>query len=555
MIAAWMAYALTVAVLAAGTAGILDVLLRSHRKPTRWVWFGGMTFGALWPLWAAFRPANVSAPAGVPNAPMVTMDPLTLQVGSRSLWHVLETPLVIGWILSSVLLAVLGVALLIRTRRLRRKWVLGEARGRSVLYSEEWGPAVVGFFDTRIVLPRWCRTMEEDGLQLILDHEAEHLRAGDIRLLILAGIPPILLPWSLPLWWMWHRLRLAVEGDCDLRVLRKNPRATRAYLELLLEVGRRFPEGGAAAAMLSEPERTLERRIKIMTMPFPRKPFVRGALLVTVGLILVVVACLAPAPMALDDEAELPAVNAVAQEGTLADKPALTPFTVRPDIKNRTEVARAMEQAYPPLLRDAGIGGTATVWFYIDKTGAVKTTRINESSGHQALDDAALRVADGIEFTPALNKDEAVPVWISLPITFSVKAGSATEGKAPVRAPSEGADNAGEAIPVKVQSTRPEAVPYTVAPRLLNPSDLARAIGEEYPPLLKDAGIGGTTTLWFFIDKSGTVQNVIVNETSGRKELDQAALRMADLVRFSPALDGDDPVDVWISLPITFSVR
>jgi TonB family protein len=46
---------------------------------------------------------------------------------------------------------------------------------------------------------------------------------------------------------------------------------------------------------------------------------------------------------------------------------------------------------------------------------------VNESSGHKALDDAALKVAEIIEFTPALNRDKRVPVWISLPITFTTR--------------------------------------------------------------------------------------------------------------------------------------
>jgi TonB family protein len=46
---------------------------------------------------------------------------------------------------------------------------------------------------------------------------------------------------------------------------------------------------------------------------------------------------------------------------------------------------------------------------------------VNEGSGYQELDDAALRVAGMIEFTPARNRDQAVPVWISLPITFTTR--------------------------------------------------------------------------------------------------------------------------------------
>ena len=101
--------------------------------------------------------------------------------------------------------------------------------------------------------------------------------------------------------------------------------------------------------------------------------------------------------------------------------PTFTPYTVRPDIKNRAEVARALEREYPPLLRDAGIGGTVQVWFFIDEEGRVQRTQVNESSGHKALDDAAIQVAEIIEFTPALNRDKRVPVWISLPVTFTTR--------------------------------------------------------------------------------------------------------------------------------------
>jgi len=105
----------------------------------------------------------------------------------------------------------------------------------------------------------------------------------------------------------------------------------------------------------------------------------------------------------------------------LSETPTFTPYTVRPDIKNRAAVARAMEREYPPLLRDAGIGGTVNVWFFIDEEGEVVRSLVNESSGHKALDDAALKVAEIIEFTPALNRDKRVPVWISLPITFTTR--------------------------------------------------------------------------------------------------------------------------------------
>lgn len=429
MISAWMLYALGVAALSAAAAWILELLLRSHRFPTRWIWAGAMGLGTLWPLWTALKPdtTDPGVPLPIPS-PILSLEALTLQVTSTSIWQTLDTPLVTVWVLATGGLLAFALNLLRRTRRLRRGFATGEAGGRSVLLSENWGPAVVGLLDPRIVLPRWCQSIEEEELGLILEHEVEHLKAGDLRLMVLTGIAPVVFPWSLPLWWTWHRLSLAVEGDCDLRVLQKNPRATRAYLELLLEVGRRLPHGRMAAALLSEPERTLERRIRIMTMPIPKKPFMRGAILVGAGIALIAAACLAPTPTAVAEEAELsPTATALSetpgpdQEATVPGEPTFTPFTVRPDIKNREEVARALEENYPPELRSAGIGGTVTVWVYVDVAGVVKAARIQKSSGQQALDQAALSLARGIEFTAAENDGDPVAVWIALPITFSTR--------------------------------------------------------------------------------------------------------------------------------------
>ena len=96
-------------------------------------------------------------------------------------------------------------------------------------------------------------------------------------------------------------------------------------------------------------------------------------------------------------------------------------MTVRPEIRNRNAVMTAMERAYPPILRDAGIGGQVVVWFFISEEGQVLDKRVSQSSGHTQLDDAAVEVADVYQFTPALNRDQKVKVWIQIPITFQVR--------------------------------------------------------------------------------------------------------------------------------------
>ncbi len=111
----------------------------------------------------------------------------------------------------------------------------------------------------------------------------------------------------------------------------------------------------------------------------------------------------------------------VVMEEVNREEPVFTPYTVAPDLRNREEVGRALEREYPPLLRDAGIGGTVVVYLFIDEEGMVQNTRVHTSSGHTSLDEAALRVGTVMTFSPAMNRDKKVPVWVSLPITFQVR--------------------------------------------------------------------------------------------------------------------------------------
>jgi periplasmic protein TonB len=105
----------------------------------------------------------------------------------------------------------------------------------------------------------------------------------------------------------------------------------------------------------------------------------------------------------------------------ISDQPTFTPFETAPEVRNRPHVQRVLEREYPSLLRDAGIGGTVLVHFFINDQGVVETALVAESSGHNQLDDAALRVAVEFEFTPALNRDQRVPVWVQIPITFTTR--------------------------------------------------------------------------------------------------------------------------------------
>jgi protein TonB len=102
------------------------------------------------------------------------------------------------------------------------------------------------------------------------------------------------------------------------------------------------------------------------------------------------------------------------------DTPSFTPHTVKPELINGDEVSRALVREYPSMLRDAEIGGTVVVWLFIDVEGRVENSKVQTPSGYAMLDAAALDVANTMRFSPAYNRDQKVPVWVSIPITFRV---------------------------------------------------------------------------------------------------------------------------------------
>lgn len=118
------------------------------------------------------------------------------------------------------------------------------------------------------------------------------------------------------------------------------------------------------------------------------------------------------------------AQNAAArQDSTEAnpDVPGFTPMTVRPTLTNVEDVQTVLMREYPPVLRDAGIGGAPVLWLFIGTDGRVQRTQVQETSGFEALDQAAANVAEVMRFTPAQNRDQTVAVWVQIPIRFQVQ--------------------------------------------------------------------------------------------------------------------------------------
>ena len=266
-----MISAIVVGTLVTCAAAALDRLLAGVRRPARFVWLSAMLVTAAWPGIAMVRAqftATAGVAAGAPLNERVLRAVAVVAHASESAFHVsLDTILLIGWALvSTVLLARLIVALVrleTHGRSWRSRWI-GDVRIRM---SRDVGPAVVGLDPMEVVFPEWALALDQPLRELVLQHEQEHRRARDPFLLVASALLRALMPWNLVLWWHARRLRLAIELDCDARVLRAYPNADRYGLLLLAIAQRRSALGAPLTPALSEPVSHLERRITAMRVP------------------------------------------------------------------------------------------------------------------------------------------------------------------------------------------------------------------------------------------------------------------------------------------------
>lgn len=332
MTLATMMYGLIVAALVAGAAWCLDRGLRSHGRPTRWIWLGALGVGTLAPFLPRFLPAAASAAGPGPFALSVgalyelgtTAPSLPAQGGSLLAGIGIEDSLGALWIVGSGVVLILFALICLRLRRLRATWETRDVCGEAVLRSDRFGPAVVGLIRSRIVLPSWAFGLGERELEMVVLHEREHVRARDPMLLTAGLLLAAFSPWNPAVWWSLARLRLAVEGDCDRRVLARGTSA-RSYARLLLTVAagcRRTPD--PASALIRGGHSVIERRL-MMIKTATRKPRIRASILTAAaGLGLFALACDTPVPQSpADPERASRVEGVVSAEGAIGSEPAV----------------------------------------------------------------------------------------------------------------------------------------------------------------------------------------------------------------------------------------
>ena len=289
---AWMIYAVLVAVPLSVAALIAEQAAKYRRMPTRWPWMIAIGLSLLLPIVIAtvsIRLPGFLEPVA-PTAPFALRDTTSIPLASTVIdWSgtksytsstQINAVLVDIWLASSItLMLFLGLSTALFYRR-KRGWSPGYLCGVPVLVSDSVGPAVVGLIRSRIVVPAWLLQESPGQQRYVIAHEQSHLKARDPLLVAIALMLLVAMPWSPLLWWQFHRLRCAIEVDCDARVLRGGGDVGE-YCETLIQVGQNQSGYIGAVTAMSESRSFLERRIKIM-LSKPQK-WARASALALIG--------------------------------------------------------------------------------------------------------------------------------------------------------------------------------------------------------------------------------------------------------------------------------
>lgn len=319
-----LVYLLVVGGLVALSASALDVAMRRSGLPTRWAWVAAL--GAL-VVFAVASPRRM--PVGhslavlpqvqdvASSAPLASTSTVAMMFQRGQQWadvalgaaftavdasvpRTVTSMIVIAWMAASALVLVLLVCVHGRMARARRQWPTTELHGTRVRLAPLAGPAVIGVTRPEIVMPRWLLERDVDEQRLVLAHEREHVAARDHLLPIGAWLVAAAMPWHPAVWWMMARLRLAMELDCDARVLRHGD--VKKYGLLLIDIAGRYGGHRTGALALADRSSHLERRLKAMTTTKSRFATARACALAAVAGLSLLAACEARLPTTAEVE-------------------------------------------------------------------------------------------------------------------------------------------------------------------------------------------------------------------------------------------------------------
>ncbi len=287
-------------------------------------------------------------------------------------------------------------------------------------------PFAWGVLKPVIVLPESSCDWSPEALRMVLLHETSHIKQHD-TIWAFVGCAATVLYWFNPLVWILRkRMVIEAEKTCDDIVLYAGSDAP-SYAAHLLEVARQIRRrrivipAGIAMARKAE----LEGRLLSILSNRKRVVEMKNSMSRTFTVIaLLFVLSLAGLQVYGADVRGLSSLPGITSD-TDQEKPDTAEERL-PTVDEFVVVSQYPEQLscngpeYPEEAKQAKIEGVVWVQALIDKKGKVRKAQTAKSSGHEILDDAAVKAAFGCDYKPAYQDDKPVAVWITYKVSFTL---------------------------------------------------------------------------------------------------------------------------------------
>ncbi|UCG63191.1 MAG: M56 family metallopeptidase [Candidatus Zixiibacteriota bacterium] len=278
---------------------------------------------------------------------------------------------------------------------------------RLAVSPEITSPFVWGIFRPVIILPEVAQTWPDRDIRYALLHELAHIRRFDSLWLVIVAVA-FAVHWVNPLIWL-ARKRLIIEAEktCDDCVLHSGADGSE-YAQHLVRILGMLRDGRGVIPVGIGMARRSHMEGRLMSILSNRKRSVG------LGKSLIVLAALATLLLAFP----LAGLQVQAQEKT----ETIEEKVPDPDESIKTDKGPEMiyqeAPVYPEEAKEAKIEGTVWIKALVDKKGNVVKAMVHKSSGHEILDDSALKTAHKNKFKPAMQGENPVMVWITYKVSF-----------------------------------------------------------------------------------------------------------------------------------------
>jgi beta-lactamase regulating signal transducer with metallopeptidase domain len=297
MILEWMAYAALCAALVGLAARCIDGVFASMHRARRGIWIIAIAISTVIPFALPLRahkptaaPQSVISDNSAPTAGTVSNAPSSNRT---------DVIVLTIWALASGAFAVILLLAHRRTTAALDQCRRTTVAGSPAFVSSDFGPAVVGVLRHRVVVPSWTLALPDEEQRLVVAHELEHARSGDPVLAFAGVCAVVVMPWNAALWWQLSRLRLAIELDCDARVVARTTGDAVAYSKLLVSVSERALATRQPVLAMSRSRSALAKRFDALLSRQTLKPR-RAAALSALAMGIVASVAFVPAPHMAD---------------------------------------------------------------------------------------------------------------------------------------------------------------------------------------------------------------------------------------------------------------